>query len=342
QYLIDAMKKSPYWKTGQLDRKIRFCLGAGYNGSVDREGRVHGYGEEAMQACPDATRLGHANYVGPKWETGDASTGVLDDHGIQATLLGFLAGPQESQIKMGQARDRLRETHHDYDLVAYEGGPSGYALPGSDSPEVRLANERYGKSLAMAVAVMDAWMRSYQYGWTHQNFLGYGQGTHWNSHTPLWDGFRPCPGWQALVLRNRFASGDLMRVEEKRVPTISWDQQIQPLVGAYAMRDGDRWSVIVVSRKLDGRHDGHDFGDGCTPTTFHLPFQSAAKITLHRLTGDPRQSNRQGLRIEPQSQEIPSEVLVDGTLSIDARSGGSAGGLPPGSILLYLFEETTP
>ena len=46
--------------------------------------------------------------------------------------------------------------------VAYEGGPSGYALPGRDSPEPKAANEKYGKSLAMAVASLDAWMRSYQ------------------------------------------------------------------------------------------------------------------------------------------------------------------------------------
>ena len=64
----------------------------------------------------------------------------------------------------------------------------------------------------MAVACADAWLRSYALGWTYQCFLGYGQGGYWNSHTPLWDGFRPCPGWQMLALRNRFASGDLMAV----------------------------------------------------------------------------------------------------------------------------------
>ena len=197
RYLIETMHKSPYWKPQGLDGKLRFCLGAGYNGSVEKDGKVRGYGEEAMQTCPDATCLGHANYVGPKWETGDAGTGRFDDHGVQGTLLGFLAGPEASQIKMGQAREALAKSHHAYDIVAYEGGPSGYALPGRDSPEQKAVNEKYGKSLAMAVASLDAWMRSYQYGWTYQNFLGYGQGLYWNSHTPLWDGFRASPGWQA-------------------------------------------------------------------------------------------------------------------------------------------------
>jgi hypothetical protein len=240
---------------------------------------------------------------------------------------------------MGQARDALAKAGHDYDIVAYEGGPSGYALPGRDSPAQKLANEKYGKSLAMGVAALDAWMRSYQYGWTYQNFLGYGQGLYWSSHTPMWDSFRPCPGWQALAMRNRFASGDLMAVEEKNVPTIAWDKKTYPLVGAYAMRDGRRWSVIVVSRKLDGKHDWADYGDGRTPVTLRLPFASAGKITLHKLTGDPRESNRQKLNIAVQSQDIPAGSLAGGTFVIDSRTGAAPGGLPGGSIFLYVFED---
>ena len=337
-YLIENMKGSPYWKSQNLDRKIRFCMGAGYNGTVEKDGRVTGYGEEAMQTCPEATALGHANYVGPKWETGDQAGAVFDDHGIQATLLGFLTGPEPSQVKMGQARDALAKSHHPYDIVAYEGGPSGYALPGRDSPAQKLVNEKYGKSLAMAVASLDAWMRSYQYGWTYQNFLGYGQGLYWNSHTPLWDGFRPSPGWQALVLRNRFASGDLVAVEEKSVPDIRWDKKDYPLAGAYAMRDKDRWSIFVVSRKLDGQHDGQDFGDGATPVTLRLPFASAARITLHKLTGDPRSSNREKLNIDIQSQDIPAEAIENDAIAVNDKTGGIKGGMPPGSIYLYVFE----
>lgn len=341
QYLIDTMKASPYWQSEKLAGKIRFCLGAGYNGSVESDGRVVGYGEEAMQTCPDATALGHANYVGPKWETGDASGKTFDDHGVQATLLGFLAGPEESQIRMKQARNELAKRQRAYDIMAYEGGPSGYALPGRDSPEEKLVNEKYGKSLAMAVASLDAWMRSYAYGWTEQCFLGYGQGMYWNSHTPLWDGFRPSPAWQALAMRNRYAAGDMMRVVHEQVPTIPWDGQRQPLAGAYAMRDGERWSVFVVSRVLDGNHDGKDFGDGQTPVTLRLPFASAEKITLHALAGDPRASNREQLAIAPQTQTIPAAALRDGVFSIGPPTGGSAHGMPPGSIFLYVFEGTT-
>lgn len=339
RYLINNMKTSPFWKSGDLDKKLVFCLGGNYSGSVERNGKITGYGEEAMQNCPDATRLGHANYVGPKWETRDKSIGTFDDHGFQGTLLGFVAGPLEKQIKMSEAQQALERTHQAYQIVAYEGGPSGYALPGRDTPEQREINEKYGKSLAMAVAALDSWLLSYQYGWTYQCFLGYGQGPYWNSHTPLWDGFRPCVAWQALTMRNRLAPGNMMAVETTTTPTLTWDKTIQPLVGAYAFNQGEQWTVIVSSRKLDGRHDGHDFGDGTTPVRLRLPFRSARQITLHTLSGDPRASNIKMLTIAPRTVEIAADRLVNGELVIDSQTGGKPGGLPPGSILIYVIQK---
>ncbi|HPD15486.1 MAG TPA: Ig domain-containing protein [Planctomycetota bacterium] len=342
RYLIENMKKSPHWKPQGLDKKIRFCLGANYDGRIDKDGQVRGYGEEAMQTCPHADILGHANYVGPKWETGDKSSGVFDDHGVQETLLGFLTGVRAGQERMRDAREQLARTHHPYDIAAYEGGPSGYALPGRDNAAQREANENYGKSLAMAVACADAWLGSYELGWTDQCFLGYGQGNYWNSHTWFTNGFRPCPGWQLLAMRNRHASGDLVAVETRAVPALERRTgratATYPLLGAYAMRDGGRWSVFVVSRKLDGAHDGADFGDGYTPVTLRLPFAKAAKITVHKLTGDPRANNRQKLNIAPQSQEVPATALKEGVLAINAETGGGQGGMPPGSIFLYVIE----
>ncbi len=337
-YLIGAIQKSPLWKSRGLDKKIRFALGANYDGQVQADGKVVGYGEEAIQACPGAAVLGHANYVGPKWETGDYSARRYDDHGVQECLLSFLTGPERSQIKMGKAREALAASHHAYDIAAYEGGPGGFALPGSASAEQVETNEKYGKSLAQAVGALDAWMRSYQYGWTDQCYLGYGQGNHWSSHTVLADGFRPTPAWLALALRNRYASGDLMVVQERSVPTFQRGKETYPLVGAYAMRDKDRWSVFVVSRKLDGKHDGSGFGDGFTPVRLALPFARAGKITLHKLTGDPRLTNREKMNIDIQTQEVPAAALEKGALAVNERTGGSKDGMPPGSIYLYVFE----
>lgn len=41
-----------------------------------------------------------------------------------------------------------------YKVVAYEGGPSGY-WTNNDNPEI---DELYGKSAAMGVAALDAWL----------------------------------------------------------------------------------------------------------------------------------------------------------------------------------------
>jgi len=337
QYLIEQIKQSPYWTSQHLANKIRFNLGGFYNGSVRPDGSVTGYGEEAVQHCRDAVTLEHANYVGPKWETGDKSMSTFTDHGVQETLLGWLTSNAKVQAEWSKARTALAKAGHPYDLVAYEGGPSGYAIPGHASAEQNATNEHYGKSLAMAVSALDAWMGSYQLGWTDQCFLGYGEGAFWNSHTLMGKGFRPSPGWQALAMRNRYVSGELMAVQTNRTPTIQRGQETYPLIGVYAAHQGNVWSVIVVSRKLNGQHDGVDFGDGCTPVTIHLPIATATNIMLHSLSGDPRQTNLDAMNISIKELTIPTATLVNGAFTIDAHSGGSEGGLPPGSIYIYNF-----
>ena len=191
RYLVENMKKSPYWESQKLDGKIRFCLGAFYNGNVEKDGQITGYGEDAMKKNPLATLLGHANYVGPKWETGQEAAKVFSDDGVQTTLLSYVQGLEADMQRWSKARDAMATQFHPYDLVAYEGGPGGYALPGTASPEIIEVNEKYGKSLAMGVAALDGWLSSYKYGYTYQNFLGYGQGNYWCSHTDFADGFLP-------------------------------------------------------------------------------------------------------------------------------------------------------
>jgi hypothetical protein len=322
QYLIDQIKQSPYWAAQHLDSKIRFALGANYDTHINGE-RVTGYGEEAMQACPGATVLGHANYVGPKWETGDYSARHYDDHGVEECLLSFLTGPEKSQKVMGAACELLSKSNHPYDIAAYEGGPGGFALPGSAPPEQVETNEKYGKSLAQAVGAFDAWMRSYLYGWTDQCYLAYSQGNHWASHQPFHLGFRPSPAWQALALRNR-AAGDLLTVEETAVPTIARGKASYPVIGAYALRDGRTWSIFVVSRRLDGP----------IPTRLKLPFATARKVTLQALTGDPRLTNREQLNFSIVSRDLPAASVAGGLLEVEPASGG----MPAGSILLYVIE----
>jgi hypothetical protein len=338
RYLIRNMKTSPYWAAGKLDGKIRFCLGGGYgDANVDAAGKVTGYGELAMQACPEAAYLGHANYVGPKWETGDVAQKSFNDRGVQETLLGYVTDMEKIQRGMEKARLVIGKAGHEYDCVAYEGGPSGYSF--GVPPEQAEAQEKYGKSLAMGVAALDAWLGSYEKGWTYQNYLAYSQGYGWSSHTVFADGFRGCPGWMAMTLRNRYATGDIVQVEARSMPTLRHGKDTYPLIKCAAMHDGRRWSVFVLSRKLNAKYGDQDLGDGYTPVTVRLPFAKAGKITLHKLAGDPRASNREKATIEIQSQDVPPAALGGGALTVNEASGGGPHGMPPGSIFLYVFED---
>ncbi len=341
RFIIDeTVMKMPEWKSLKLGEKIKWALGANY--STDLQ---WGYGEVAMAQGAGASYLGHANYVGPKWETGDAAEKTFTDDGVQKTLLGFWMNETAKDTVDGAAksRDALNsQGKADYRLLAYEGGPSGY----DHRDLTNLTSELYGKSEAMAVAAMDAWLHSSAVGYQHQCYLGYGSGYGWSSHTmPEAGGFRVHAGWLALKMRNRYAKGDRMiEATVESGPTLSLKGKDWPLVGAYAMKDSaGNYSVIVLSRKLDGRHSGADLGDGYTPVTIRLPFASAKKITLHKLAkpdgtpADPRDNNFESDKVAIVSTDIPV-LAFNRNFAINAATGGGAKGLPPGGLYLYVFE----
>jgi MYXO-CTERM domain-containing protein len=326
----------PEWTELGLDQKIRFVLGANYVAEPDS------YGELAIQQGAPVSWLGHANYVGPKWETGDEGSSVFDDHGLQETLIGMHTGVRELADQAAATRDALVASGAaDYGLMAYEGGPSGY-WTNQDDPEI---DELYGKSLAMGVAALDAWLYCSSRGYGHQAYLAFTSGTWWSSHTmPEAGGFRPHPGWLALKLRGKHAPGrEMVAVELAEVPTLARGEEDVPLLSAYALRDERAWYVFVLSRKLDGQHDGHDFGDGATPVTLQLPFEAPQTVTLHRLArpdgspADPRDNNREALQITIVTDELdPAAFSTD--FVIDEATGGLAGGMPPGTVFLYVFD----
>lgn len=347
-YLITQIKSSSWWAKQKLDGKMTFALGGNYGGRV-QNGVVRGYGEDAMQRTRQAAYMGRANYVGPKWETGGKQLEAFDNNGLFSTIMGYQVGIKESEEEAFAARNLLAQRGFAYDLIAYEGGPSGYAITREARSNVNLvdAAERYGKSQAMAVASLDAWLGGYGLGWTHQAYLGYQQGLYWSSHTMLSDGFRPHASWLAMTLRNRFARGDLMKVDMLQAPTIEYADPKKPvrqvpLVGAYAMRDGKRWSVFVMSRKVDGTAMGTDFRDGYSAVSLKLPFKSAAKISLHKLAANPGANNIKSedvkietVRIDPRQDALSRY----GTWTINEATGGGKGGLPPAAIYLYVFED---
>jgi hypothetical protein len=336
-YMIDRnVKQMPAWHQHGLGDKIKFALGANYSASENA------YGELAARQGADISYIGHANYVGPKWETNDEGTSIFDDHGVQMTLLGLHTRMAELITEAAATRDSLNgagETH--YRITAYEGGPSGY-WSNEDDPEI---DELYGKSVAMGVAALDAWLFSSLNGFVHQCYLGFSSGVWWSSHTmPEACGFRAHAGWLALRLRNRYTIGtDMVRTIHNTEPTLETDGEDVSLVSSYAFTDGESYSVYILSRKLDGTHDGIDFEDGNTPVTLHLPMETVDRITRYRLETpdgtpvDPRENNRSDLQVVIGAMEVDS-ALYGSDFVIDDKTGGEAGGVPPGSINLFVFE----
>jgi len=357
RYLFgNVMENSPWWESQGLDSKILLSLGGSYAASFHWQDKTRpiGYGADAMRAgCPPASFLGMATYVGPKWETGQRADEQLTDEGYQKYLLGYLSSLRPAAEAQSAVRTRLAELGYNYDLVAYESGPSGFHFRNM-APEHQERLELYGKSLAIGVAAFDAWMDTCRLGWTWQAYYAHLQGKTWSSHHPptIRADVRPTPAWLALTMRNRYIRGDMLETRIESGPSLAATGGTNrpadraaadgwPLIGCYAFRDGDTCMVAVLSRKLDGAHDGADFGDGFTPVTLRLPFAGARKITLHCLTGNPRDTNIEEYRVRIQSRDVPAGALAAGRLVISEDTGGGAGGMPPGSVFIYVCEGTT-
>lgn len=338
-YMFDEhVKQMPAWSQYRLGDKIKFALGANYDADEDS------YAELAVRQGADIRYVGHANYVGPKWETGDSGSSVFNDHGVQETLLAMPTGMQALITQAATTRDALQQDHQaHYQLTAYEGGPSGYWTNKDDN---QMVDEYYGKSVAMGLAALDAWLCSSQNGYRHQCYLGFSAGKWWSSHTlPEAGGFRSHPGWLALQMRNRYARGTTMlRTEHQSEPTFSRQGVDLPLIASYALTDGQSVSIFLLNRKLDGQHDGMDWGDGTIPVTLHLPFEQVTQITRYRLEhpdgmpADPRANNLQSLNIVIGSTAIDTQYFQP-DFTVNEQTGGVPGGLPAGSIYLYVFES---
>jgi hypothetical protein len=193
----------------------------------------------------------------------------------------------------------------------------------------------------MAVAAIDGFLDAYKLGWTFQNWSSFQQGGGWSSHTMMGNGFRPYPGWLAMKMRNRFGTDDMIAAADSG-PAFDRKQGDKttklPLIGSYAFRDGNKYGVFVLSRKINGTVLGTDFGDGSTKTTLNLPFSTASKITLHKLMGDPRATNIDAYNIKLQTENISPAAMENNSLTVNRESGGVEAGMPMGSIFLYAFE----
>jgi hypothetical protein len=341
----------PWWTQYNLGSKIKFALNGGY-----MIGTTPQYGDNSVRLTTGAVKyVTHANYVGPKWETGDTPDSIFNDDGMQRTLVAADPDFKANYLAMhAKYRDDAKALGVNYNLIVYEGGPSGYTV-GGGSATVKEVSEEYGKSMGMAVAAMDSWLYSSYVGYKFQNYLGYGCGTGWSSHTQVpQGGFRQHCGWMAMALRNNYARGDrMLRTNFTTVPTyqdtVVCDSAI-PLVAVYALANTQKslYSVFVLSRKLAGTHNNAtNFGDGFSPVTLNLPFtQRPQAIYLYRLARrdgswtDATLNNRDSLRVVIRCDTINPANWAQAFV-LNASTGADARGLPPANIFMYLFALDT-
>lgn len=255
-------------------------------------------GKAAAASAGSADRIGLATYLRGGWDTADILTEDPDDTVSRTTLVNQLlyferlAWPNYSRFL-----DTARA--HNLGTAVYEGGP-GYDLP-APGKEQDPRDELVGKSLALAVTTLDAFMTAQAAGFDPQCFFTFKPGTRWSTHadTAL---TIPHTAWLALQLRNLHCRGDLVEVRTVRTPLIDLpeirvgsrvndgrfrEQVLPPLTGAHGVKawafiDGPRVSVLLLSRLLEQT----------TTVTLRLPFPPRYEGTITSLTAaDPLASN---------------------------------------------------
>ncbi|NDY90369.1 hypothetical protein [Ideonella livida] len=337
-HVVDVLRRSPWWTPAVAGKFVQVLGGW----------PVHQFNDGIALASRSADFLTVATYLGG-WDMGEGPPqpnpegyfGVLQFAAQQArpTARALLEQAQGWQARTGR---RLR-------LGAYEGGP-GYAMNGLNgeqvSPAQAAGQEAVMKSKATGVATLDTFLVQASLGFELQNFFTFGEGERWTSHGPWHAGGHAHPSFLYLSLFNREGRGDLLRVSTVSTPTAHLPAlrrrpalRDAPLVTAYATRQGDRVNVFVVSRRMPDHPAGS--GEGYTPVRLELPFGQARRITLHRLSGRPQDTNLGAERVRLQAMTLPAQALGrDGRFTLGPDTGLDARGLPPAEALLYVFEGT--
>jgi hypothetical protein len=341
EYVLGVLRSSPHWTSGMAG-KFRSVMGGW---AVSRG--VDGYGGLAIRHSPSTDYLTIGGYNGG-WDEGEKPAEPTNE-GFFRAITFWLQNEERTREHLLTRETLVKQAlAHRYAFGTYEAGP-GYALSGLNK-QARMtreqveAQDQVGKSLANGVATLDAFLGRAQLGFTIQNFFTLNfKRSHWTSHAPVYKGGQPYPSWMALALYNNHGTGDFLATEALSAPTRDLSgykrrraREDAPLVAVYATRQGRRVNVFVLSRKLDGYPDPRD--DGFTPVTLRLPFTRAGSVTLMKMAGDPRAHNLDEWVVQVQKKEgLPFAAPFRLTR---ATTDEAKDGLPPGSVLLYIFEGT--
>jgi len=324
QYFYNVIKSSPYYDASKFELVV---------GGFFVQSDSYGYGQQAVTTTPDAKQMMLANYIGG-----------FDGLNIPASLT-FADSIQQTAFYARWITRNLIDAHvatcsamttngNPYQLGIYEAGP-GYALPNPGTP-FNLQAEAIGKSLACAVANLDAFLYQSEKGFGLQNLFLFTTGFNWSSHTSESQGLRPHNHFLALQMRNNYAKGQMITTAVTGSPTT-----YMPLIDAnsngiydggygeapagdyeniasYTFKDGNDYNIFVLNRNISNN----------IPVTINLPSGATMNnLKLYKLTGDPTQSNIEALNF----------VIQEENISIPLNSINYSFTMPAGSI--YLFKS---
>lgn len=281
--LFAAARESPHF----VDGKFEFIANGATN-SLD------GFTLDVAVTSEHADRVDIGNYIGG-WEAGSTDTGAGGEAAYQSRLLYGVTHGRDIVKNFAATLERATERRgRPVRGGVYEAGP-GYSLPGP-GVEVDWDEQRLGKSLASAIGTLDQYFNHTLSGVDLIGHFAFGRGLYWYTHADTTDAWRPHAVTLACGLRNEHGSGDLLVVESVATPTVDLPartlvrkrndgslREIEepardavPLTGCHVFRDGDRFSVFLLSRRMAGD----------TTVAVELPWDAVGPFALHRLTGD--------------------------------------------------------
>ncbi|GEM_PF-3278318 len=359
EMLFRAVSGSALWQTdpNRYEGLVSFVVNGFHAGQS--------YGGDAARYAPSADVVDLAPYLGG-WESGSYIGGdTLTTEGFAKWLV---YSPwrhyQEVNGHVQLAEQLASQRPAPYRLAVYEGGP-GYDLPGPNNPSGEVP-ESYGKSLAAAITTLDSYLYESYRGYADQAFFGFAPGSRWTTHSMGVSSstdqmeFRSQATWLAQQLRNNYVRGGMTEILVESTPTVDLPaeagQEAQndvPLVACYAFQDGQRYSVLLLSRKMPEVNAQGEITDlQVTPVRLKLPFTSVSSVSVHKVENDPRRSNVPGLpfydaadplEIESLSLSVDT-VTAQGEFEVTRNRGGVMGsdgvteGIAGGSIYLFVFE----
>jgi len=345
QYIWDYVASNTvYWTNS-----IKVLLG-GWNGGAG----VNQFTGQARLACPHATHVGFTTYLGG-WEAGQGGQiggTTWSDDGLQQWTTYLDHSGKKWANNVTALQTAMAQTGMPFDIVIYEGGPS-YLMSGlngvSLTPAEQEVTRNYGRTLAASIGTLDFWLYAMLRGVKEQSFFSFIEDKGlWASHTYVFQGYRPHPSWQGLGLVNAArAGGHILVTVPERLPFCNLLETNgavlvtnATMASVYAFKQGNNYAILALNKKIDGVHNGVNFGDGVTPLTLRLPFTNPSKITLYKLSGDPRLTNRQQMNFNVVTQDI-SLAYFSTNFIVDQFTGGLSGGMPTGAVFMYVFENVT-